>query len=1241
MRRIHFANFLALVLVVVPCLGSGNAQAQSYLFGTANYSVPLPASSSPPSGNTPFITADFNGDGLTDLALLGSTSGSTGIAIILGKPDGTFAPPVKYPVSGTGMAAGDFNGDGKLDIIVVNPTGYPVSSILLGNGDGTFQAAATLNLGISNGEYSSVAAADLNGDKKLDLVLMIPLFGSTTTMTVLLGNGDGTFGTPENYTVPVGPYVSIGDFNRDGALDLAISGPVYNSSQPNPIAILMNNGNGTFQNPVQYNVTGAVTSLAVADLNGDHKLDLIAYTSGQSAAINVLMGMGDGTFGTPIVYTNSLVNTYGGSIAVADFDGDGKLDLAINSSWGGLGTYGVAILPGNGDGTFKPALGPYSTGLGGELFALDLNGDGKPDLAVWGSSFLTLILNQGNGIFPNRSTLATALNPYGAVSGDFNGDGIPDIAVDAYNNSQNGVASVFLGNGDGTFQPRQDTSVSISPTLMAAGDFNADGHLDLLIAGTVGGGSQGFFTLLGNGNGQFQSPHNQSTSATVVSLAVGDFNGDHKLDVAAAISNSSAVSIYLGAGNGTFGSPTSFPTGPTGGSSPVGNVLVGDFNNDSILDLAVSTNAGVSILLGKGDGTFPTYSSVVSGETLVAVGDFNGDGKPDLVLGELTSHVSVALGNGDGTFQPPVQFILPSDFYVQSGVVGDFNGDGKLDIAIANQSTDIVTILLGTGDGKFGQAINYAGGITSNNLDFVVAGDFNRDGALDLALASTTDSNIGVFLSSPAISFLPSPLNFGAQTIGVQSAPRSLYISNPGVLPVSVSGITVSGNFGETGSCITKLEPGTNCPLSLTFTPSGGGSQQGSLVVDNTAPGSPATVPLTGSSAGSAVDLSDSSLSFGYQAPNTTSTAKTVTMTNTGTASLAITSITAAGDFAQTNNCGSSLAINAACTINVTFTPTAASIQTGTITITDNTGNSPQTISLSGTGLQDTLTFSTYSLTFPGQIVGSTSTSQYVVVYYTGAQALTLTSTVASGDFTATNNCGGSLAPVVGECTIFVSFAPTAAGSRTGTVTVTDGSPGSPQTIAVEGTGEDFSLLVNSGSSSKTVTAGQTTTYSLTTAGLGGLSQTINFTCGGAPAKTTCTVNPLSVTPNGSSSVALTVTVTTTAASMTPPGVHQLPPPDSRTRKLVLWGLMASLALVFFRRRGAVLPPALRWGLALGTSALLILALAACGGDGGGGSVGPPANPGTPAGTSTLTVAGVVTGSPGLQHVTTVTLTVN
>ncbi len=1211
---------------------SGEAQAQSYLFGTTAFPVPNFVSGSPPLGNPPLVTADFNGDGITDFAILGSTSGTTGISIYLGKPDGTFAAPVNYTVEASGIAVGDFNGDGKLDIITVTNVYLPVDTILLGNGDGTFQAPATLNLGIGNGTYSSVAAADLNGDKKLDLVLTSPLYGSTTSVAVLLGNGDGTFATPVTYTLPVGPYLSISDFNGDGAPDLAIAGSDL-------IAIMINNGDGTFQNPVQYPITGTVNSLAVADLNGDHKLDLIVDTSGQSVAINVLMGNGDGTFRTPIVDADSLINTYGSSIAVADFNGDGKADLAVNSNWGGLGTYGVAILTGNGDGTFNPGLGPYSTGLGGALFALDLNGDGKPDLAVWGSSFLTLILNQGNGVFPNRATFATAQYAYGAVSGDFNGDGIPDIAVDAFNTSQNGIASVFLGNGDGSFQPRQDTNTDAGPNIMAAGDFNGDGRLDLVIADS-GGTSPGFATYLGNGNGKFQSAHDTGTSASVDSLAVGDFNGDNKLDLAVVILNSSAVSVYLGNGSGSFGSPVSYPTGPTLTSPPFHNVLVGDFNNDSKLDLAVSTDVGVSILLGKGDGTFQTYSPVVPGESLIALGDFNGDGKLDLALGEYTSHVSVALGNGDGTFQAPVQFALPYDFNVQSGVVGDFNGDGKLDIAIANQSVDIVTILLGNGDGTFGQAINYAGGSISNNVDFVVAGDFNRDGALDLALASTTDSNLGVFFSSPAISLLPSPLNFGPQTIRVQSAPKTLYIANPGVIPVSVSGITVSGSFGESGSCVTKLNPGTHCPLSLTFTPTGAGSAQGALVVDNTAPGSPAAVTLTGSAAGPDVDLSDSSLSFGYQAPNTTSSAKTVTMTNTGTAALAIASITASGDFAETNNCGSSLAMNASCTINVTFTPTAASIQTGTITITDNTGNSPQTIALSGTGSQDTVTLSTYSLSFPGQLVGSTSSSQYVILDNTGTQTLTLTSTTASGDFGVTNNCGSSLAPLVGTCTIFVTFAPTAAGNRTGTVTITDSSSGSPQTIALSGTGEDFSLTVNSGSSSKTVTAGQTATFNLSTAGLGGLSQVINFTCGGAPAETTCTVNPPSVTPNGPGSVPLTVTVTTTAAA-TPLNLRQLPPPDSRPRNLLLWGLLASLALVLIWRRTENLAPALRWGFAASAATVLTLGLAACGGGGSSGSSGPTKNSGTPSGTYTLTIAGTVTATPGLVHTTTVTLSVN
>jgi hypothetical protein len=251
------------------------------------------------------LTADLNGDGIPDLAILGPTSGTTAVSVFVGKPDGTFASRQDYPVQASGFALGDFNGDGKLDIVVVSDAYLPPAAILRGNGDGSFQTPVPLNQSIPNGLYSTVSSADFNGDGKLDLLLLAPNFGTGATMAVLLGNGDGTFQTPVTYSVPTAPYLSIADFNSDGKPDIAIAGP---NGSANQICVLINNGDGTFKSPVDYNVSGVVQALKTVDLNGDHKLDLVVPAGGLSASVSVLLGNGDGTFGNPIIYTSNLLS---------------------------------------------------------------------------------------------------------------------------------------------------------------------------------------------------------------------------------------------------------------------------------------------------------------------------------------------------------------------------------------------------------------------------------------------------------------------------------------------------------------------------------------------------------------------------------------------------------------------------------------------------------------------------------------------------------------------------------------------------------------------------------------------------------------------------------------------------------------------------------------------------------------------------------------------------------------------
>jgi len=262
-------------------------QAQTYVFGTASYSAPgVNNAVSPPQGNLPIATADFNGDGIPDTAILGTTSAGQTLSIFLGRSDGSLGSREDYSVQADGFTIGDFNGDGKLDVITVSSIYSPSASIFWGNGDGTLQAPLPLNQIIGNG-YSTVASGDFNGDGKLDLVLLTPNFGSGATMAILLGDGDGTFQTPITYSVPVAPYLVVGDFNHDDKLDIAVSGN-------GEVSILINNGDGTFKSPTNYSIVGNVQGLAAADLNADGKLDLVVPSGGTSATISVLLGNGDG-----------------------------------------------------------------------------------------------------------------------------------------------------------------------------------------------------------------------------------------------------------------------------------------------------------------------------------------------------------------------------------------------------------------------------------------------------------------------------------------------------------------------------------------------------------------------------------------------------------------------------------------------------------------------------------------------------------------------------------------------------------------------------------------------------------------------------------------------------------------------------------------------------------------------------------------------------------------------------------
>jgi hypothetical protein len=334
-------------------------------------------------------------------------------------------------------------------------------------------------------------------------------------------------------------------------------------------------------------------------------------------------------------------------------------------------------------------------------------------------------------------------------------------------------------------------------------------------------------------------------------------------------------------------------------------------------------------------------------------------------------------------------------------------------------------------------------------------------GSYQTANAGKNDAFISRFAPSPNVG-LSAALNFGNQNVGTTSAPQNVTVTNTGNKNLNITAITFTGtnpgDFSQTNTCSVAVAAGKTCTISVSFTPAATGARSANLSITDNAPDSPESLAVSGtgvSSGSPAVSLNPTSLTFATQLVGTTSPGQTVTLTNTGTGALSITSITSSGDYAQTNNCGSTVNAGASCTITVTFTPTAPNTRTGAVTITDNAPDSPQSVSLTGTGTYVELVPT--SLTFASQKIGTTSPGQTVTLTNTGVSSLGIRSISITGtnnaDFAQTNNCGSSVAAGK-SCTFTVTFTPTATGTRSANLTITDYQAGSQtQNVPLTGTG--------------------------------------------------------------------------------------------------------------------------------------------------------------------------------------------
>jgi len=488
------------------------------------------------------------------------------------------------------------------------------------------------------------------------------------------------------------------------------------------------------------------------------------------------------------------------------------------------------------------------------------------------------------------------------------------------------------------------------------------------------------------------------------------------------------------------------------------------------------------------DGSTQNFTSTVtwssSATTVATISNTSGSQGLATATGLGTTTIAAASGaiNGSTTLMvtstgtAPVATLTPTSLSFASQNVG--TPSAAQSVTLSNTGNAALTasiVVTGTDAGDFAQtnncATSMAGGASCTiNVIFTPSTAWTRAAALtiaDNAPGSPQTVSLTGTGSAPEASPTASSLTFTGQNVGTTSAAQIFALYNTGNVALSITSIgftgTNPGDFAQSNTCGSSLAVGSNCTISVTFTPAASATRTATLTItdnSNNVAGSTQSVSLTGTGVGPIVSPSPSTLSFGTQNLGTSSSAQTVTLTNTGNANLTITSIsvtgTNSGDFSQSNTCGSSVAANGTCTISVIFKPSVAGAESAAVTITDNAAGSPQSIALTGTGAGPVVSLSPTTLTFAGQNVGTTSTAQTATLTNSGNATLTIGSIVLigidAGDFSQTNNCPASVT-AGGSCTISVTFMPTTPGYRSATVNITDNAANSPQTVSLIGTG--------------------------------------------------------------------------------------------------------------------------------------------------------------------------------------------
>ncbi|MGC2527248.1 MAG: FG-GAP-like repeat-containing protein [Candidatus Acidiferrum sp.] len=787
--------------------------------------------------------ADIDGDGKLDLV---TDDFSCGVDVFLGNGDGTFqTPPVRtsepdYCGSASQpFLVADLNGDGKPDLVLENIYGgIPTLTVFLNSsvpGTPSFVAESDVQVATSFSQaLDGVAIGNFTGQVVPDLVVGLTTYGgsgvgTSNSVAVLKNNGSGTaFTAASTFTLPFTTNtgslsgIAAGDFNGDGKVDLAAADP-----SDGAIFVLYGDGAGDL---TSCSPSGSLTSIASCRESGGQTISGVplGYSSSLLAGnfnglpsllfknsndgLSVLLGATGGVLQS--IAGNYVAGQYPSGAVVADLNGDGAPDVIVPAG------NGLSVFLNNTAGIFQGTQAFSAGASPGEIGLLqNFFGNGEQDLAVaqTGGNTITVLGAPAAGL---NGTLPQSFGPQPVTFGgssitaltsgcldNSSPCAIPFVAVAAYTPTL-GIASSYIitsGASGPSFTTTISTDLASQPvTTMAAGDFNGDGKTDLVFAF---GNSGTIEVLAGNGDGTFStSPETFSVGANPVTLAVADFNGDGKQDIAVLNQNGESVGILLNASSGssvTFQTMATYPLS----FSPLG-MTVGDFNGDGQQDIAVVGQTAITILLNQGSGIF-AVTAIVPAQGFYFTGaigsaDFNGDGKLDLAAISGNDTVQTFTGDGTGNFAATSPPIFSAGYGPNALAVADFNGDGKPDIAVADESGNMVSLLLsGT--------------------------------AAEVTPLPTSGAGFAQYSNT-------GPIEFGSVNVE-SSATQQFTLYNTGGTAFTISGISFSGAsnaFSLTNVVCNgttdfpfssvNLGPEQFCTITLQFTPTSPGNGQAELL---------------------------------------------------------------------------------------------------------------------------------------------------------------------------------------------------------------------------------------------------------------------------------------------------------------------------------------------------------------------------------------------------------------------------